>query len=313
MRIAIYGAGGVGGYYGGRLAQSGHDVTFIARGDHLRAIQQRGLSVTSPRGDFTIRPAQATADPLAVGPVELVIVGIKTWQVPAAAVAMRPLVGPLTMVLPLQNGVEAADQIVAELGPEPVLGGVTRIFSAVVGPGEIHDRGGPANIVFGELDGPVRPRTERLLAVLTGAGIAAEITTDVRRTLWEKFLFVVSLGAVGAVSRAPVGALRSLPETREMLETCMGEIAAVAQARGITLAEGLIGANMAFLDGLPAEADSSLQRDVIAGRPSELDAWSGAVVRFGRAAGVPTPTHEVIYRALRPQELRARGAVHFAL
>jgi 2-dehydropantoate 2-reductase len=217
------------------------------------------------------------------------------------------------MVLPLQNGVEAADQIVAELGPEPVLGGVTRIFSAVVGPGKVHERGGQANIIFGELDGAVRPRTERLLAALTGAGIAAEITTDVQRTLWEKFLFVVSLGAVGAVSRAPVGALRSLPETRDMLEACMREIAAVAQARGITLAEGLIAANMTFLDGLPAEADSSLQRDIIAGRPSELDAWSGAVVRFGRAAKVPTPTHEVIYHVLRPQELRARGALHFAL
>lgn len=311
MRFAIFGVGGVGGYYGGRLAQAGHDLTFIARGEHLRAIQEQGLRVESVKGDFTIYPAQATDDPAAVGPVDVVILGVKTWQVPEAAEAIRPLIGPETVVLPLQNGVEAPDQLAAVCGREHVLGGLTKIFSFIIGPGHIRHVGGPASISFGELDNQSRPRTNQLLTVLQEAGIAADIAPQIQVALWEKMLFVVSLGGVGAVTRAPIGIIRSIPETRAMLEEAMGEISAVARVRQIALEDNVVARTMLFVDSQPAAAVSSLQRDISAGRPSELEAWNGAVVRLGRQANVPTPLHDYIYRSLLPSELQARGQLQY--
>ncbi len=311
MRIAVYGAGGAGGYFGARLARAGEDVVFIARGDHLRAIRTQGLRVDSVDGDFVVRPAVATDDPAQAGPVDVVLVGVKAWQVPAAARAIRPLMGPETFVVPLQNGVEAPEQLADVLGRDRVLGGVARVFSLVAEPGRLRHLGGPAEIAFGELDNRQTARVRRLRNVLVRARVGARIAGDIRVALWEKFLFIVPAGGLGALTRAPVGIVRSIPETRLLLELGMREIFEVARARKIPLPEDVTARTLAFVDALRPDATMSMQRDIAAGRPSELDAWNGAVVRIGREAGVPTPLHDFVYRCLLPLERRARGVIRF--
>jgi 2-dehydropantoate 2-reductase len=313
VRIAIFGTGAAGGYFGAQLARSGEDVVFIARGEHLRAIRERGLVVETPQGESVARPALATDDPGEAGPVDVVLVGVKAWQVREAARAMRPLVGPGTFAVPLQNGVEAPSQLVAALGPEHVLGGLCGTLSWVAAPGRIHSIGRVHFVQFGELDDRPSERGGRLRDAFARAGVQVEIPPDIQRALWEKFLFVVSLGGVGAVTRAPVGIVRTMPETRRILERCMGEILAVGRARGVRLTDSIVSDKMAFVDSLDPNGTTSLQRDIVDGKPSELEAWNGAVVRLGREAGVPTPAHELIYHALLPQEARARGEVDFRL
>jgi 2-dehydropantoate 2-reductase len=311
MRIAIFGTGGVGGYYGGRLALAGPDVTFIARGEHLRAIQANGLRVSSVGGDFLVHPARATDDAGSVGTVDVVVVALKTWQLPAAMPDCARLVGPKTLVLSLQNGVEAPRQFAARFGDERVLGGVAKIFSAIESPGCIRHSGGAAVVEFGRLDNRVTDDVARLRDVFVQAGVKAKIAADLDVALWEKFLYVAPLGGVGAVTRAPVGIVRSQSGSRDVLEEAMREIWRVGRARGVGLAEDLVERGMRFVDGHPPGATTSMQRDILAGRPSELDAWNGAVVRLGAAAGVPTPVHGLLYASLLPQERRARGEVEF--
>jgi 2-dehydropantoate 2-reductase len=313
MRIAVFGTGAVGGYFGGRLAQAGEDVVFIARGEQLRALRDRGLRVDSIKGDFTLRPVQATDDPAEVGVVDAVLLGVKAWQVTEAAHACRPLVGPETFVLPLQNGVEAPSQLAAVLGAEHVLGGLCRIISFVEEPGHVRHAGWEPYVALGELDNRTSERTGRLRAAFARAGVAAEIPPDIQVAMWEKFLFIASFSGVGAVTRAPAGVLRSLPETRRMLEQAMREILAVARAREIALPEEAIQQTMALVDRLPPEGTASMQRDIMAGRPSELEAQNGAVVRLGQEVRVATPLHAFIYHSLIPLELRARGRSQFAL
>jgi 2-dehydropantoate 2-reductase len=311
MRIAIFGAGAVGGYFGARLAQTEEEVVFIARGEHLQAMRAHGLRVDSVKGDFAVNPIQATDDPAQVGAVDAVLVAVKAWQVPEAALTMRPLIGPETCVLPLQNGVEAPAQLAQVLGSEHVLGGLCRIISAVVAPGHVRHAGMEPYVALGELDNRPTERAKRLLQAFSRAGVAAEIPADIHVALWAKFLFIASFGGVGAVTRAPAGALRSLPETRAMLEQAMQEILAVAQARGIALPREAVARTMALIDGLPPEGTASMQRDLIAGRPSELESQNGAVARLGAEVGVPTPLNDFIYRSLLPSELRARGRLDF--
>ncbi|NJD61156.1 MAG: 2-dehydropantoate 2-reductase [Deltaproteobacteria bacterium] len=309
MRIAIFGTGGAGGYFGGKLAKGGEDVVFIARGEHGRAIRENGLHIDSVDGPFMVEPARVTDDPAQAGPADVVLVGVKAWQVSEAADAMRPLVGPETFVVPLQNGVEAPSQLAAVLGEEHVLGALAKVFSFIVAPGRIRHLGGPSQITFGELDNRRSDRAERLREVLTRAGIAAEIPPDIHAALWEKFLFIVPLGGVGAVTRVPLGVTRTLPETRGMLMQGMREIEAVARARNLPLPHDIVARTMAFVDTLPPDGTFSMQRDIAAGRPSELEAWNGAVVRLGRQAGVATPLHEFLYHSLLPLEISARGKV----
>ncbi len=311
MRIAVFGTGGAGGYFGGRLARAGEDVTFIARGEHLQAIREHGLRVESVKGDFGIQPARATDDPEEVGEVDAVVVGVKAWQVPEVAKAARPLVGPGSYVLPLQNGVEAASQLAAVLGPEHVLGGLAKIFSSVVEPGRIRHVGGPASVAFGELDNRPSERTDRLSEAFAQAGVTAEVPPDIHVALWEKFMFIAPFGGIGAVTRAPIGTLRGLPETRRMLEQGTREVFQVARVSNIPLDHDAVARTMAFVDGQPPAGMASMQRDLIAGRPSELEAWNGAVVRLGQRAGVATPLHDFLYHSLLPLELRARGRVQF--
>jgi len=307
MRIAIVGTGGVGGYFGGRLAQAGHSVAFFARGAHLAAIRARGLEVRSVAGDFTIAPVEATDAIASIGPVELAIVAVKAWQVADVARAMPPLIGPATCVLPLENGVEAADQLAAALGREYVLGGLCRIWAKIGSPGVIEHLGIDPQIEFGELRGGPSERTARVLEVLqSAASVSARVVDDIESALWQKFLFIDPFGGVGAFSRLPIGGIRADAAIRALLEGAMREVAAVARARGVALASDVVERSLAFVDGMPEGATASMQRDLLEGRPSELESMAGAVVRLGREAGVAVPVHEQLYAALLPLEREAR-------
>jgi 2-dehydropantoate 2-reductase len=311
MRFAIFGVGAVGGYFGARLAQSGEDVVFIARGDTLRKIQTQGLRLESLNGDLLLPSVTVTDDVSRIGTVDVVLVGVKTWQVPDAARAIAPLVGEDTIVLPLQNGVEAADQLAAELGGEHVGCGLAKIVSSLAGPGHIRHSGMDPYIAFGETDNRCTARVEKLRQSFQNAGIKAEIPPDITVALWEKFLFVVSWGGIGAVSRAPIGVIRSLPQTRRMLQQAMHEVLAVARARNINLRDDIVARTLDFIDTLPPGGTTSMQRDIAEGRPSEIESWNGAVVRFGRQAGVAVAVHNFIYDSLLPLELNARGEMSF--
>ncbi len=311
MRFAIFGVGAVGGYFGGRLAQAGEDVIFIARGAHLQALRKKGLKVDSVNGSFVLSTVTATADPTQIGTVDVVILGVKTWQVPEAAKSIQPLIGENTLVLPLQNGVEASAQLAEVLGREHVCGGLAKIFSFIAGPGHIRHSGIDPYIAFGELDNKPTPRIENLRRVFKRSGIKAEIPPDITAALWAKFLFVASWGGIGAITRAPIGVIRSLPQTRRMLERSMAEIHEVARALQIKLEQNMVSVSMDFVDRLPPEGTTSMQRDIAENRPSEIDSWSGAVVRLGNKAGVSAPIHEFIYYSLLPLELKARGKLQF--
>ncbi|MGH7629327.1 MAG: ketopantoate reductase family protein, partial [Gemmatimonadales bacterium] len=219
----------------------------------------------------------------------------------------RPLIARDTCLVPFQNGVEAAGELIATLGPAPVLGGVAKIVAFVAAPGVIHDVGGPTAAAFAELDNRPSTRVERLRAAFRRAGLEVETPPDIQAAIWAKFLFVASAGGVGAVARMPIGVLRRVPETRRLLQGAMAEIAALARARSVRLPDDIVTRTMAFADTLPADGTASLQRDIAEGRRSELESWSGAVVRLGREGGVPTPIHAFIYDSLLPLELHARG------
>jgi 2-dehydropantoate 2-reductase len=311
MRIAIFGTGGAGGYFGAQLARAGEDVVFIARGPHLQAIRTTGLRLDTPAGEIVIQPARATDDPAQVGEVDAVLLGVKAWQVTEAAETLGPMIGPETMVVPLQNGVEAPSQLAAQLGAGHVLAGLCGTFSWVTAPGRIRSIGASHFIKFGELDNRPSERTELLRRVFERASVQVEIPADIHKALWDKFLLVVSFGGMGALMRAPIGVIRTMSETRRLLECCMQEVDAVAEARRVALAASVVADTMAFLDSLAENATTSLQRDIIDGKPSELEAWNGAVVRLAREAGIAVPTHEAVYYCLLPQELRARGRLTF--
>jgi 2-dehydropantoate 2-reductase len=307
VRIAVVGAGGVGGYFGARLVQAGEDVVFVARGAQLEALGTCGLRIESPRGDAVLGPQRAAADPAELGQVDAVLLCVKTWQLAEAAATLAPLLGAETCVVPFQNGVEAADELIAVVGAGPVLGGVAKIVAFLDGPGRIRDVGGPTAAAFAELDNRPSARVERLRDAFRRAGLEVETPADIHAAVWSKFLFVASAGGVGAVARMPIGVLRQVPATRRLLAAGMAEIAAVARARGVRLPPDIVERTMAFVDTLPPTGTASLQRDIADGRRSELDWWSGAVVRLGVAAGVPTPVHAFIYDSLLPSELQARG------
>ncbi len=310
MHIAVFGTGGVGCYFGGRLAQSKQsEVTFIARGAHLQALREFGLRVKSIKGDFVVHPAQATDNPAEVGPVDVVLVGVKARHVNEAAQAMHPMIGPETFVVPLQNGVESPMRLANTLGSDHVLGGLCRIVSYITEPGHIHQAGGDPYLTFGELDNRRSDRAHRLLQAFNQTiGVVAENPPDIQATMWSKFLSIASWSGVGAVTRAPVGVWRSLPETRQMWQNAMREVLEVARAHGIALQEEIIDKFTAYVDGLPLQATASMQRDIMNGRPSELGTLSGGVVRLGQEVNVETPTHAFIYHTLLPLELKAQDS-----
>ncbi len=308
MRIAMVGAGGVGAVFGGLLGHAGHEVSFVARGRNLEAIRARGLVVHGPWGAREVRPF-AAADPAelaARGPFDAVLVAVKAWQVRDLAPSLRPLVGPNTVVVPLENGVEAAGHLAAALGEGAVAGGLCHVFAWLEEPGSARTSGSPLRITVGERSGGGSPRLERLAAAIREAGIEAVIAQDVEAALWEKFLFIDPFGGVGAATRSTLGALRSVPESRTLLVAAMEEVALLARARGVRIAGDAVARTLAQLDRLPPESTASMQRDVTQGRPSELHDQAGAVVRLADLSGVAVPVHRFLYAALLPQELAAR-------
>lgn len=306
-KIAVVGAGGVGGYFGGKLAAGGVDTTFVVRGKTLEALRSRGIRVESINGDFAVDHVKATDRP--TEPVDAVLMTVKAWQIGEAARHIKPIVGPETLVVPLENGIDAPQQLSSVLDPHNVTGGLCAIVSFVVEPGAIRHAGAQPFITFGELDNRVTPRAERLRDVMRSAGIKADIPEDIHKSMWSKFVFIAPMSGVGSVTRVPVGVWRTTPETRRMAETMIREVAAVASARGIRLDDDIVTKVMQRYDGLPPDATSSLQRDMMSGKPSELDAQLGAAVRLGRESKTPTPVLETIYEALIPQERIARGEV----
>jgi 2-dehydropantoate 2-reductase len=307
-RIAVVGAGAVGGYFGAVLARAGSWVAVIARGKHLEAIQRAGLRIEGPNESFSVQPALATSEVPAIGTVDAVIVAVKAWQVPEIAAALTPLLGPNTRVLPLQNGVEATYQLQAAIGREYPLAGLCRIISMVEAPGRIRHVGGQPTIALGEPDGaPLSGNGRGLADALRAGGIAVETPTDITAALWEKLLVIGAFAGTGAVTRSSVGEIRQPALARGLLCQLMEEVAAVARARGVRLADDVVVRALAFIDSLPPTGTASMQRDIAEGRPSELEAIIGSVVRFGDEAGIATPAMDFVYASLLPQELRARA------
>jgi 2-dehydropantoate 2-reductase len=312
MKIGVIGVGGLGGYYGGLLAQAGHAVGFVARGAHLAALKRSGLRVHSVHGDFTVAPVTATERPEEIGPVDLVLVCVKAGAIEGAAGAALPLLGPDTVVLGLQNGIEAAERIGAVVGAGRVLGAATWIAANIEAPGVIRQVSAFRRIVVGELDGRSTARLERTVAALKSMGIAVEATGDIRKVLWTKFVFIAGFSAVGTVTGMPVGDFRAVPETRAMLVALMHEVEAVGRALGVALDPDVVDQALAIMDGAEPGMRTSMQRDVAAGRPSEIEALVGAVRRKGREARVPTPAADLIYAALLPGQLKALKAAGHA-
>jgi len=301
MRIVMMGSGGVGGYFGGRMAAAGCDVTFIARGRHLQAIRDHGLKIASrDMGDVIVAPAKATDSPEEVGAVDYVIVAVKLWDTEATGRAIVPLLGPDTTVVSLQNGVEADEMLASIVGRERLIGGVAFIASSIAEPGVIRHIGTMQRVVIGEHGGGSSPRVDALWQALREAGVTAEVSDDIERTIWEKFVFLVGLSATTTLMRTPLGPIRQDPESRALLLDVMRETVSVGRARGVALAEGYAEDRLEFADGLPADMTSSMHHDLESGNRLELAWLSGAVTRFGREAGIPTPFNQMVVDALEP-------------
>ena len=307
MRIAIFGAGGIGGYLGGRLSQAGEEVVLIARGEHLQAIKEHGLRVDSIKGDFVATPALATDNPTEAGPVDAVILGVKAWQVLDAAKAMRPMIGPETFVVPMQNGVEATAQLASVLGEKSVVVGLGGLVSYIVGPGHILHAGGEPYVSFGESDNSTSERTQNLLEAFKNAGVIANIPANIQAALWAKLALMAVNSGIGAITRVPTGQWRSVAGSWKMAQQVAQEVLAVAAGKGIAMPSDSLASTVARLEASAPNSTSSMQRDLMEGRFSELEVQTGAVVRLGLEAGVPTPVNTFIYNSLLPQEMNARG------
>jgi 2-dehydropantoate 2-reductase len=313
MKVAIMGTGGVGGYYGGLLAQTGHEVTFIARGAHLKTIQENGLQVKSIFGDFHINPARATEDPAEVGPVDLVLFVTKAYHTDQAAQRIKPLVGAETVVLSLQNGIDAVDRIGPVVGREHMLAGATWLSSAVEAPGVIKQVSQFRRVVLGELDGRVTPRAQAAHQAFQETGITAELSENILKVLWTKFVFISAASSLGSLTRLPMGEYRSVPETRAMIVMLMNEVKDVAQSQGVPLDEDVVQKSLDFMDNAAPHIKASMQLDVEAGRRSELESMVGVIGRKGGESGVPTPVADFVYASLLPVELSAQKSLTPAL
>jgi 2-dehydropantoate 2-reductase len=300
MRIAVIGAGGVGGPFGASLTKSGGDVTFIARGAQLAAMRARGLTVLGPRGHVHISSVQATDDPPSIGPVDVVLFCVKLWDVESAGAAIRPLVGPETAVIPLQNGIDASDRLIPILGKEAVMGGVAQISATVTEPGVIRQTGTFMRLVFGELDGSPSQRGAAFHSLCQSAGFEAVNSNEIMTALWEKFVLLATNSSVVALTRLPFGKLRDDPEVFALFERGVAEVAALGRARGISLPMDLEARTLQATRNFPSDMLPSMAVDLLRGNRLELPWLAGKVVALGRELGVPTPTYDVMYAALKP-------------
>jgi 2-dehydropantoate 2-reductase len=300
MRIAVIGAGGTGGYFGGLLARAGQDVTFIARGTQLQALRTQGLTVESRlAGTFTV-PVRATGDPNEVGSVDLILFCVKTYDTDTAAESIHPLIRPETMLLSLQNGIDNEERIARAVGHDSGIGAVAYVTSTIKAPGVVAQTAGPGKIILGELSGGASARTERLRGVLQRAGITAEVHPDIRVVLWQKFLFICAFSGVTAVTRLPIGTVLADPVTHTLFEGTSEEVAAVASAGGIDLPADCVEQALATAAAVEPWGRGSLYHDLAGGRRLELESLNGEVVRRGREHSVSTPLNFAIYAALRP-------------
>jgi 2-dehydropantoate 2-reductase len=299
MKIAIFGSGGVGGYFGGRLAAAGEDVTFLARGAHLSALQSDGLHIQSPNGDLHLPKVQAADRPQAIGPVDVVLFTVKLYDVDASAATLGPLIGPNTVVITLQNGVDAVDMVAKHAGREHVAGGAAYIVAVIDQPGHIRHTTAQ-QLVFGERDGK---RSDRLVAFEEAgirAGFQAKASEDVQVDLWTKFVRLATWSAMTTATRSTMGILRDNPDTLAMMVAAIEEGIAVGRAKGVKLPADLLDSSLAMIHSLPPGSKSSMLEDIQRGRRLELPWLSGAVVRIGKEVGVPTPIHQFITTILTP-------------
>lgn len=299
MKIAVMGSGGVGGFFGGRLAHAGYDVTFVARGAHLAEMRRNGLIIENrEQGDIHVPRVKATDDPAFIGPVDVVLIAVKLWDTEAVARAVRPIVGPRTAVLSLQNGVIKDDILKRELGRSNVMGGVAYVGTTIARPGVIRQTGTLQRLIFGEYDGKRSERAEAFLAALLKAGIDAELSTDIRRTLWEKYVFLVGLSGSTSAMRSPIGPIRANPQTRAFLLDLMNETVAVGRALGVNLPDDYAQQRLVFADSVAPDMTSSLHHDLERGNPLEVEWLSGGVVQLGQKVGVPTPCNRAVWDVL---------------
>jgi len=299
MRIAVMGAGGVGGYFGGRLAQAGNEVVFIARGAHLEALRSKGLTIKSLAGDATLK-VEAVEDPATAGSADVVLFAVKLWDTEAAAERIRPLVAKGGVVIPFQNGVESIERIGAVLGRERVMGGAAYIAARIAEPGVIAHTGTMARLRFGAVEPSQRAAAQAFHAACVEAKIDAELADDVLRVLWEKFVALAAISGTTTVSRSRLGVVRADPDLRWLLEAVMRETWQVGRKRGVALADDLVATTMKAVDGLPAEMTSSMHGDLDAGGRLEAPWLAGAVARMALEDGLQAPANRAIYAALKP-------------
>ena len=299
MKIAVFGSGGVGGYFGGRLAAAGEDVTFLARGAHLTAMQQDGLHIESPNGALHLPQVQATDRPQAIGPVDVVLFTVKLYDVDTAAASLAPLIGPDTVVITLQNGVDAMDMVSKHVGADHVAGGAAYIVAVIDKPGHVRHTTAQ-QLVFGERD---KRRSARLVAFEEAglrAGFQAKASDDVEADLWTKFVRLATWSGMTTVTRSPMGVIRDTPATFELMVAAIQEVITLAHARGVNLPDDIMDSTMTMIKNFPASSKSSMLEDIERGRRLELPWLSGAVVRLGKESGVPTPIHQFITTVLTP-------------
>ena len=307
MKIIIYGIGGVGGYFGGKLVHAGFDVTFIARGPHLKAIQEKGLTVKSIQGDFTVKPSKVIDDISLISDADLILLGVKSWQVEDVAMQIKPIISKKTSVIPLQNGADNADKLLKILPEENVLGGMCKIVSKVEAPGIINHFAYEPEIVFGELKRNITERTQQIKECFDKAGFKNTVSENIQLDIWRKFLFIATVSGIGALTRATFGKMRTDAYVREMLLNTANEIREVANAKEIALADEDIEKTFKIIDALNENTTASMQRDIMEGRPSELENFNGYIVNQGEAYDVPTPVNAITYNILILQERKARS------
>src|SRR5512136_279500 len=306
MKIVIMGSGGIGGYYGCLLARAGHAVTFIARSAHLASIQANGLQVKSVHGDFLVNPAHTTDNPIDIGPVDLVLFCVKTPSTEQAVQVIHPIIAPHTLVMSLQNGIDAAERIGAIIGMEHMLGAATWISSAIESPGVVRHFSQFRRIAFGELDGRTTQRAQTVLETLQSSGATVELSAEIRKVLWTKFVFIAAASAAGSLTRLEIGDYRAVPETRNLLTAIMREVEALARSQYIALEADVVEKSLAFIDASAPSIKPSMQRDIETGHVSELEAIIGIIGRKGRELNVLTPVADFVYAALLPVEQKAQ-------
>jgi 2-dehydropantoate 2-reductase len=305
MRIAVIGTGGIGAIYGAALAKAGADVTFVARGAHLAAMQANGLRVEGDRGETLVQPARATDDPATIGVTDYVLLCVKLWDVESAGEQIQSIIGPQTAVVPLQNGIDAAERLIPILGRAPVMGGSAFVTGSIVSPGVVRQTGTYFQITFGELDGGISRRGERLRDLCIAAGLETNLSPDIRVPLWEKYIGLVPLSGVNALTRVPLGIYRADPDLWAIFEAALYETVAVGRAEGVPLPPDAAERMLAQVGAMPPHHMTSMGNDLLRGNRLELPWFAGKVVELGRRHAIPTPANGFIYAALK---LYANGA-----